>query len=107
VSPTVNPLHGLEKRALLHVTQDLSPRPASDVLTTLNGHDQVELPSVGRLKGSGPDPPVEIELQPVLRRLEHFQTHTRAELPEQCPVLLGPEVFLFRQGSGLALRELA
>jgi hypothetical protein len=106
-SPTGNPLHGLEKRSLLHVAEDLSPRAASDVLATLNGHHQVERSSIDRLKRSGPDPSVEIELQPVIRRLEHFQAHAGAELPEQRPVLLSPEVFLFRQRSRLALHELA
>jgi len=89
------------------VAEDLSPRPTSDVLATFSGHHQVEPPSIDRLERSGPDPGVEIELQPIIRRLEHFQTHAGAELPKQCPVLLGPEIFLFRQRSGLALQELA
>jgi hypothetical protein len=88
------------------VAEDLSPRRTSDVLATFDGDNQIEAPSVDRLNGLDPDPSVEIELQPVIRRLEHLQAHAGAELPKQCPVLLSSEVFLSGQRSGLALYEL-
>jgi len=89
------------------MAEDLSIGCTSDVLATLDGDHQVEATPVDRPKGSVPDPSVEIELQPVIRRFEHFQTHAGAELPKQCPVLLGSKVLLRRQRSGLALYELA
>jgi hypothetical protein len=64
------------------VAEDLSINCTSDVLATFDGDHQVEPPSVDRPKGSVPDPSVEIELQPVIRRLEHLQTHAGAELPK-------------------------
>ena len=86
--------------------EDLSPRPASDVLATLYRDDQVEPPTADGPERFSPDPSLEIKPQPVIRRLEYFQTHAGTELPQQRPVLLSSEIFLSCQRPGLALNGL-
>ena len=85
------------------MSEDLPICRTSDVLATINRDDQVEAPSVDRLKRSGPDPPLEIELNPVIRRVEYLQTHAGPKPPKQCAVLRRTEIFLRRQRRGLAL----
>jgi hypothetical protein len=79
------------------MAEDLSARRTSDVLAALGGDHQVEISSVDRLKGLGPDPSVEIELHPIVRQLQDFQTHAGPKLPQQCPIPRRAEVFLCGQ----------
>ncbi len=105
-SPVGNPLDSLKQGTLFQLAEDLPPWAPSDVLATVDGNDLVEPPAVDRAKRSCPDPTLEIELQPIVRRLDNLQAHACAETPEQGPVLLSPEILGRRQGRGLGFNEL-
>ena len=92
----------MQEGPFLQSTDDIPRRSNPDVLTARGRHHKVGVDAADDLKRSGPDPPHQLELEPIVGEVQHRKGRTGAELAQQRPVRLGAKILVCRHGSALS-----